>query len=330
MKQTYAPAILPVVAGYGSVAGPKEGKGRFAKYFDVIMSDDSVGQPSYEKAEGMLYLTAAQQALGRAGLTPEQLCCMAGGDLLNQIISSGYSAREMGAPFLGLYGACSTMAESLIAGTLLVGGGFTDNVLCVTSSHFSTAERQFRMPLEMGGQRPPTAQWTVTGSGATVLAKAGSGPHVTRFTIGRVVDYGVSDANNMGAAMAPAAADTLAAHFRESGVTPDYYDCIYTGDLGHLGLHLLRDILRADYGLDLGDQLHDCGDEIFLPEQDTHCGGSGCGCAAVTFNGYLLKRMKYGELRRILLVATGALMSTTSSQQGESIPGVAHAVAVEA
>ncbi|MDD4797009.1 MAG: stage V sporulation protein AD [Eubacteriales bacterium] len=329
MKQTYEPKIAPIIAGYGTIAGPKEGEGRFAKYFDNILTDDKMGQKSYEKAEGMLYMAAANQALIRAGITAEELNCMTGGDLLNQIISSNYAAREIGAPFLGLYGACSTMAESLIAGSLMVGGGFMDRVLCVTSSHFSTAERQFRMPLEMGGQRPPTAQWTVTGSGATVLSNRGPGPHIARFTIGRVVDYGVNDANNMGAAMAPAAADTLAAHFRDTRLPLDYYDCIYTGDLGRLGLQLLRDILRADYGMDLGDRLHDCGNEMFLPEQDTHCGGSGCGCAAITFNGYLLKEMQYGNIKKFMLVATGALMSTTSSQQGESIPGIAHAVAVE-
>ena len=322
---------LPVpawIVGHSSAVGPMEGQGPMGKWFDTILNDDTVGETTYEKAELMLFSMTVDQALASAHLKPEELDLMCAGDLLDQIISSSFSARSLAVPFLGLYGACSTMVESLIVGSLAIAAQCADKVLCLSGSHFSTAERQYRYPLELGSQRPPTAQRTVTAAGATVLASQGQGIAVRGLTIGKVIDYGITDANNMGAAMAPAAADTIATHLDEYGIAPDYYDYIVTGDLGKLGKELTEEFLQQR-GYVLGSRYRDCGCEMFDDSQDAHSGASGCGCAASFLNGYYLKRMEYGEIKRILLVATGALLSPTSAQQGESIPGVAHAVSIE-
>ena len=267
-------------------------------------------------------------AITKAGKQPQDINYLFGGDLLNQIITANYAARNLGIPFFGLYGACSTLTESLSLGAITISGGYADTVLCVTSSHFCTAERQFRFPLEMGTQRPPTAQWTVTGAGAFLLSNDDKPPYITHITTGKVIDYGITDTNNMGAAMAPAAAALIKAHFEDTQQGPDAYDLIVTGDFGSFGRELLIDLLKKE-GYDIADRLIDCGCEIYSQEQDVHAGASGCGCSAVVFGAYILKNMEEGLYRRILLLSTGALLSTTSIQQGESIPGIAHSVVID-
>ena len=258
----------------------------------------------------------------------EQLDYVFAGDLLNQCIATSYSLRAQQVPFFGLYGACSTMAESLSLGAMLLDGGFGSHIAAMTSSHFCSAERQYRNPLEYGGQKPPTAQWTTTGSGAVVLSKQGKGPYVTHVTTGKVMDKGITDANNMGAAMAPAAYDTLRAHFQDTGRSPDFYDLIVTGDLGSLGKEIVLDFFQRD-GVDLSKNYDDCGVLLFdAQKQDVHAGGSGCGCSAVVLTGYLLRQMALGKLNNLLFCGTGALHSPTSTMQGESIPGICHAVAI--
>ena len=265
----------------------------------------------------------------KAGLQPEQLDYVLSGDLLNQCVGSAYAMRDIGVPYLGLYGACSTMAESLSLAAMLIDGGYAEHAAALTSSHFCSAERQYRFPLEYGGVRTPTAQWTVTGSGALILGASGNGPRVTMVTTGKSADAGITDANNMGAAMAPAAYETLKAHFADTGRTPDYYDLIVTGDLGKIG-HAVVMRLFQDDGIDLTGLYTDCGLLIYdLEGQDVHAGGSGCGCSASVLAGHLLKLLESGQIRRLLFAATGALMSPTASMQGESIPGICHAVAIE-
>ena len=282
---------------------------------------------SWEKAESKLIELSANGALQMANLNKEDISLFFGGDLLNQCIATNYTLRTLAIPFLGLYGACSTMAESLIAGAMSIDGGFANNVLCATSSHFCSAERQFRFPLEYGGQRPQSSQWTVTGSGATVLSNQGNGIRITRACVGKVIDAGVKDLNNMGAAMAPAACDTLCAFFHDTNTTPWNYDLIITGDLGNIGKDLLKELLfQNGYA---ANNLEDCGALIFSEDQDAHAGGSGCGCSASVLNSYLLKQMQQGKWNNILFMATGALMSPTSALQGESIPGIAHLVQLE-
>lgn len=328
-SQTVRLGNPPSIISTASIVGPKEGKGPLARYFDVILNDDLYDEKSYEKAECKMVKETAAMAINKSGLQREQIDYMLAGDLLNQIITSSFAARELSIPFFGLYGACSTMAESLSLGSMLVDGGYGDHILCVTSSHFSSAERQYRYPLELGTQRPPASQWTVTGSGAALLAAGGCGPYVTHVTTGKVIDYGIKDANNMGAAMAPAAADTIAQHFKDTGFRVEDYDLIATGDLASVGKELTEDLLKKE-GLDIGKIYTDCGLEIYdMEKQDIHAGGSGCGCSAVVFCGYFFDMLKKGTLNRILLISTGALLSTTSSQQGESIPGIAHAVTIE-
>lgn len=328
-KQTVRFSSPPSIVSTSTIVGPKEGDGPLAGYFDRILDDDMFGEKSYEKAECKIAKEASFDVIAKSGLNKDTIDYMLAGDLLNQIITSSFAARELSIPFLGLYGACSTMAESLSVGAMLVDGGYADNVLCVTSSHFSSAERQYRFPLELGNQRPPTAQWTVTGSGAAIVSANGSGPYITHVTTGKVVDYGIKDANNMGAAMAPAAADTIYQHFSDTGFKPGDYDLIATGDLARVGKELTDELLRGK-GIDISGIFTDCGIEIYdIDRQDMHAGGSGCGCSAVVFCGYFYNMMKQRKLNRILLVSTGALLSTTSSQQGESIPGVAHAVTIE-
>ncbi len=325
------PSMPKIIAG-ASFAGPKEGEGPLKDYYDVVIDDDIFGEETWEKAECKLFVSAARKCLEKAGVVEKNVDYMLGGDLLNQIMTASIAARELGIPFIGLYGACSTMAQSLAIGAMLMDGGHANNLLCAASSHFCTAERQYRFPLEYGGQRTPTAQWTVTGAGATLLSndeKLKPIAKITHTTLGRVVDMGIKDANNMGAAMAPAAAATLSAHFRDTSRRPQDYDLIVTGDLGRVGHDLLLELMeQKGYPLDKNTYM-DCGLQVFDANQDTHAGGSGCGCCAITLNSLLLNGFKTAKWNRILFMATGALISPTSNQQGNSIPGIAHAVAIE-
>ncbi|HIZ93122.1 stage V sporulation protein AD [uncultured Flavonifractor sp.] len=327
-RQTVALQDPPSVIGSAAVVGKKEGEGPLAATFDHISQDDSFGERSWEKAESAMQKLALAAALSKAGLSVSGLDYLLAGDLLNQCIGSGFAVRGQDVPFLGLYGACSTMAESLSLASMLLDGGYGTKIAAMTSSHFCSAERQYRSPLEYGGQRTPTAQWTVTGSGCVILADQGPGPYITHVTTGKVVDKGIKDAANMGAAMAPAAYSTLSAHFQDTGRKPSDYDLIVTGDLGQLGRDIVADWFHRD-GMDLKN-FNDCGTLIYdLEGQDVHCGGSGCGCSAVVLAGMLLNGMAGGRWKRILFCGTGALLSPTSSQQGESIPAICHAVALD-
>ncbi|MBM7613536.1 stage V sporulation protein AD [Alkaliphilus hydrothermalis] len=319
----------PAIVSAASIVGPKEGQGPLSNYFDKVLEDDLFGEDSWEKAESKMLKEAVRMAVSRQDLMLPDIDYMLGGDLLNQLMSSSFAARDLQIPFLGLYGACSTMAESLSLSAMLVDGGFADRCIATTSSHFSTAERQFRFPLELGNQRPLTSQWTVTGAGAALVANDDGGPFITYITTGKVIDYGIIDANNMGAAMAPAAADTIGRHFDDTGMLPEDYDLIITGDLGRYGRDIASDLLKTK-GYEVVKNFTDCGIEIFNPKkQDTHAGGSGCGCSAVVFCGYLFKLLREHRLNKIMLISTGALFSPTSAQQGESIPSIAHAVTIE-
>ena len=316
-----------LIRGRGSAVGQEEGKGPLGGYFDQIAQDAMWGQDSFEKAEKRFFMEAAKKAVESAGRGLKDIHYMLGGDLLNQIISASYSARDLDIPFLGLYGACSSMAESLCIGSMLIDGGFAQNILCATSSHFATAERQFRYPLELGTPKPPTGQDTVTGAGATVISAEQGDLEIKSVTVGRVVDFGVKDANNMGAAMAPAAVQTILSNLEDLGVDPSHYDAIITGDLGIFGSDILLDLAGRN-NVDLSGVHKDCGKMIF-EGMDKNCGASGCGCGASVLNAYFFKKMLDGDLQRILFVATGALLSPTSVQQGESIPSIAHAVHIE-
>ena len=329
MRQTIEFRNRPKIIGSYSIVGPKEGQGCFGEYFDYVMKDDLFDEKTYELAERKMFEQAVTGAIEKAGLTNADINLMLAGDLLNQIISSSYTARDFSIPYLGMFGACSTMAETLAIGATLINGGHFNNVVCATGSHFSTAERQFRFPLELGNQRVPTSQWTVTAAGASVLSLEGEGPEITMATFGKVVDFGIVDVNNMGAAMAPSAASVIHTHFEDTGRKPSDYDLIVTGDLGKLGAEILVDLLE-DKGIKLGINYSDCGHSYFTRNQDTMCGASGCGVSASVLNSYIYKKMKKGEYKRVLFVPTGALMSTTASQQGESIPGVSHAIVIEA
>ena len=316
----------PAILSYASVVGKKEAEGPLSGSFDLSIRDGHFGQSSWEKSETQMQKTALHLALQKADLQESQLDSIFLGDLLNQCIGSSYSMRGKDIPTLGLYGACSTMAESLLLGSMSVAGGFSRISAALTSSHFASSERQYRFPLGYGGQRTPTAQWTVTGSGAVILGTHGEGPYIRSATIGTIVDAGIKDANNMGAAMAPGAFETIRAHLKDLGRKPSDYDLIVTGDLGALGLEALRALLKQE-GLDPGESLQDCGVMIFHREkQDVHCGGSGCGCSAVVLCGTLLGQLRRRKRNRILFCGTGALLSTVSVQQGESIPAVCHAV----
>ena len=327
-RQTVALQDPPSVIGSAAVVGKKEGEGPLAATFDHISQDDSFGERSWEKAESAMQKLALAAALSKAGLSVSGLDYLLAGDLLNQCIGSGFAVRGQDVPFFGLYGACSTMAESLSLASMLLDGGYGTKIAAMTSSHFCSAERQYRSPLEYGGQRTPTAQWTVTGSGCVILADQGPGPYITHVTTGKVVDKGIKDAANMGAAMAPAAYSTLSAHFQDTGRKPSDYDLIVTGDLGQLGRDIVADWFHRD-AMELKN-FNDCGTLIYdLEGQDVHCGGSGCGCSAVVLAGMLLNGMAGGRWKRILFCGTGALLSPTSSQQGESIPAICHAVALD-
>ena len=316
------------IIGSACIAGKMEGDGPLGRSFDLIIDDGHWGEQSWEKAEIKMQKEAIVNAAQNAGKSLSDINIIYSGDLLNQCVGSNFGVRELGIPMYGLFGACSTMAESLSVGAMTIDGGFAENVICGTGSHFASAERQFRLPMEYGGQRTPTAQWTVTGAGMAVLSNEGSGPYITHVTTGKIVDKNIKDAANMGAAMAPAAIDTLVAHFEDTARTPDFYDIIITGDLGKTGYEIVRDIMHG-CGYSMDRVYNDCGLMIFDPEvQDVHAGGSGCGCSALVFCGEILKRMAAGEINRALLVGTGALMSPTITQQGESIPSIAHAVAI--
>ncbi|WP_420888820.1 stage V sporulation protein AD [Cohnella candidum] len=321
----------PVIIGTGTVVGPDEGEGPLAQDFDLVHPDLEIGQPSWEKSERALLEQAADIAIQHAKTSKDDVQFFLGGDLLNQIISNSFAARTLGIPYLGVFGACSTSMESLALASLLVASGAADRALAGTSSHNCTAEKQFRYPTEYGSQKPPTAQYTVTGAGAAVVAREGSGPVVTAATIGKIVDLGIKDPFNMGAAMAPAAVDTIQGHFQDTGRTPGYYDLIVTGDLAGVGHPIASELLRRN-GVPMDEtRFQDCGLMVYdVAKQKVQAGGSGCACSATVAYGHLLKRMARGELKRILVVATGALLSPLSYQQGESIPCIAHAVAIEA
>lgn len=316
----------PAILSTACVAGPKECAGIAGAYVDLALSDDMYGESTFERAERKMLLYAIEKSMEKAGL--KQADVMLSGDLLNQIISASFSARETQLPYLGIYGACSTMSEGLLLGAALADGGYVGTALAATGSHFSSAERQYRYPLELGTTRPPQSQWTVTGAGSAVIAAGARGPVITCGTIGRVVDYGVSDVNNMGAAMAPAALSVLLEHLKDTGREPDYYDLILTGDLGALGSHILCD-LAWEKGIDIEPLHADCGVLVYGSAEEEFQGGSGAGCSAVLFNGCIVDKLRRHKLEKVLFIATGALLSTVSSGQGETIPCIAHAVAVE-
>ena len=314
----------PTILSYGSVVGKKEHEGPLSNEFDAYTIDSFFGEKTFEKAESKLQKTAVQIALDKGGFKDSDIDNIFAGDLLNQCIGSSFGLREFGIPFIGLYGACSTMALSAGLASIFVDGGAAQRAVAVTSSHFCSAERQYRFPLNYGSQRTPTAQWTVTGSGALVLGKGEGKPYINSVTFGEIEDYGIKDINNMGAAMAPAAAGTIKKFFSDTGSSPEDYDVIYTGDLGHVGTNLLYELLERE-GVDIRCRHSDCGLIIFDREkQDVHAGGSGCGCSASVLCSFIMHRFEEGQFKNILFMSTGALMSPTSSFQGESIPGIAH------
>ncbi len=328
----------PVVKGYASVCGNFEKEGPLGEFFDLTFEDHFLGEASWEEAESKLQTLSSETALKKAGISSEDVDFVFAGDLLNQCISSTFGVKKFGIPFLGQYGACSTMAQNLILCSVMVNSRVAKNCLAVTSSHFCSAERQFRTPLEYGGQRPTSAQWTVTGSGALIIGDSANkgrksinenvvyNPYISKATVGRIIDFDVIDVNNMGAAMAPAAADTIKNFFSDTDTCPSDYDLILTGDLGIVGSRLLPRLLAKE-GFDISNKHRDCGLLIYdRKKQDVHSGGSGCGCSAAVLCSIILQKMERGELQNVLFIATGALMSTTSSQQGKSIPGIAHLV----
>ncbi|MCQ2440619.1 MAG: stage V sporulation protein AD [Clostridia bacterium] len=319
----------PSIVGYGSVVGKKEHDGPIGDEFDTYNDDSRFGEKSYEKAESRLQKTAVETALKKCDKTEKDVDCIFAGDLLNQCIGSSFGLRSLGIPFVGLYGACSTMTLGLSLAALTVDSGAVNTAVAVTSSHFCSAERQYRFPLEYGSQRTPTAQWTVTGSGASVIERSENKPYINAVCFGEIEDLGVTDANNMGAAMAPAAAATLMHYFSDTKTKPEDYDIIITGDLGSVGSNLLYQLLERQ-NIDIRCRHNDCGLIIFdLKKQDVHAGGSGCGCSASVLNSFVMHRFESGDFKNILFMSTGALMSPTSTMQGESIPGIAHLVNIK-
>ena len=329
-RQTAELESRPCVAASAAVVGKREGEGPLGACFDCVCKDSYFGEKSWEAAESRMIRRTFTLACQKAGVAENALDVIIAGDLLNQCVSTAFAMKDVASPYFGVYGACSTMAESLALAGMLTDGGYARTACAATGSHFCTAERQYRFPLEYGGQRPPTSQWTVTGAGAAIVTAQGHGVHLTHMTARRIVDAGIDDANNMGAAMAPAAYDTLRAHFADTNRTPEYYDAIFTGDLGALGHDILQSLFAAD-GVTLGARYMDCGVLIYdLRTQDVHAGGSGCGCSASVLCAHILPSMRRGVWKRVLFAATGALMSPTSAQQGRTIPGICHAVALEA
>lgn len=331
-KQTIQLENTPKILMTSSMVGPKEMQGPLNSYFDLNTDDIFYGEKSFEKAESKMMKTCIDDLMSKAGTDNEHIDYIFAGDLLNQCIASGYCIRDLNIPFFGLYGACSTFTESLTLASLFVNSGYAKKAIASASSHFCTAERQFRMPLEHGNQKSPTAQCTTTAVGAALIVPndiGGNNPRITYATPGKIVDQGIKDMTNMGAAMAPAAFNTIMTHLIDTGRNAEYYDAIITGDLGVLGSEILVDLFQKE-GINLNGIHNDCGALIYDHEkQDTHCGGSGCGCMGSVFSGYFYKRLKDKTLNKVLVLATGALMSPTSSMQGESIPGIAHAVAIE-
>ena len=327
-SQTIRFKTQPRIVSTSTIAGPKEGEGVIGRYVETLLADDMFGESTYEKAECKMLSHVIEGAIRNANVKRKEVDLLISGDLLNQIISASFAARDYSIPFLGVYGACSTMAESLGVAAAFVDAGYCKRVVAATGSHFASAERQYRYPLELGCTRPPQSQWTVTGAGAAMVSGEGDGVRITSATFGKVVDYGVTDVNNLGAAMAPSAADTLLTHFRASGEEAEAYDLIVTGDLGALGSRILKD-LTWEKGLDISKNHVDCGEIVYNVIEDEFQGGSGAGCSALVLNSYLYSKMMTGSIKRILFVATGALLSTVSSGQGESIPCIAHAVTLE-
>ena len=319
----------PSLRGYAAVVSKKEGEGPLGREFDMVSDDAYFGEKTWEKAESHIQKEALNRALGKAGTTPSQVDFVFAGDLLNQCIGSAYAMRGMNVPFIGLYGACSTMAESLALASLFVECGIAECAAAVTSSHFCSAERQFRFPLEYGCVRAPTSQWTVTGGGAAIVSGGETAPFVREVCFGKINDLGVTDINNMGAAMAPAAADTVSQYFSDTLTSADNFDMIFTGDLGYVGSEMLAELLERD-GISLGKKHMDCGKLIYDKKQEVEAGGSGCGCAASVLCSYIANRIRRENWRNVLFIATGALMSPTSNQQGESIPGIAHLIRLSA
>ncbi len=327
-KQSFVLMNPPVITAWANVAGKKESEGPLGGTFDIQSNDSYFGQKTWEQAEKHMQELALDTLTKKAGIKKADLELVFSGDLLNQCIGSSFTLRNTGIPHLGLYGACSTMAESLLLAAMTVGGGYFDNVAAMTSSHFASSERQYRFPLGYGGQRTPTAQWTVTGAGAALVSSQGKGPHITACTVGIVTDLGIKDANNMGAAMAPAALSTIRSHFTDLKTGPEDFDLIVTGDLGQHGKDILLTLAQKE-GMSLGGKIADCGCLIFDNlKQDVHSGGSGCGCSAITLCGDLLNKLQKGKLKKILFCGTGALLSPTSTQQNLPISGVCHAVAI--
>ncbi len=328
-KQSFVPNATPIITAWANVAGKKESAGPLCNTFDIKSNDSYFGQKTWEQAEKHMQQLALETLIKKANIQKNELELVFSGDLLNQCIGSSFTLRNTNIPHLGLYGACSTMSESLLLAAMAVGGGYFDKVAAMTSSHFASSERQYRFPLGYGGQRTPTAQWTVTGAGAALVCSSGNGPKITSCTIGTVTDLGIKDANNMGSAMAPAALSTIRAHFEDMQVSANDYDLIVTGDLGQVGKEVLLSLAQRE-GLSIGGKLMDCGCLVFDNlKQDVHAGGSGCGCSAITLCGELLNKLHSRKLKKILFCGTGALLSPTSTQQNLPIPGVCHAVAIE-
>lgn len=328
-KQTWIYNNKPVIISSAAVGGPFEAAGALAGDFDILNKDIWLGQDSFEKAEKMLLEQACETAIKKANLNKDDISVLISGDLLNQIITSNFAARKLAIPYLGVFGACSSSMEGLAIAALIINNKFGKNVLAAAASHNAAVEKQFRYPTEYGGQKPPTAQWTVTGSGAAVVSEKGDGPKIINATIGKVIDMGLSDPFNMGAAMAPAAVDTIMAHFRDLNIAPDYYDLIVTGDLGAVGHKIASDLLIKKGLIIPAGKFVDCGLMIYKENQPVIAGGSGCACSATVTYGHLLNRLRRKELNRILVVATGALLSPMSYQQKESIPCIAHGVSIE-
>lgn len=327
-KQTVSLGNPPCIVSYAAAVGKKEGEGPLQNCFDFIANDDKMNKQSWEMAEGEFQKTALEFALKKIGLENNDMDYILSGDLQNQCAATHYGIRDTQIPFLGLYGACSTMVEGLSIGSMLISGGYAKKTVCLTSSHFCSAEKQFRNPLEYGGQRTPEAQWTATAAGAAVLSDNGNGPKITHITTGRIIDKGIADISNMGAAMSPAANDTLVAHFKAMDTVPGDYDLILTGDLGVVGSDILCELMKQD-GYDISKVHNDCGKMLYdIDEQDVHSGGSGCGCCASVLCGYILPEMVRGKYTRILVAATGALMNPVTVLQGETIPAISHLVEI--
>lgn len=323
----------PVILSYASIVGKKEGEGPLKDLFDVIEEEAMLGKKTWEEAESTFLKKAAEKALEKACLSAKDIQFIFSGDLLGQLIATSFGVKDFEIPLIGLYGACSTMGEALAIGSMTVDGGFADQILALTSSHFASAEKEFRFPLVYGNQRPLSATWTITGSGSVILGKGDiksqNNPVITSATIGKIVDLGVKDSMNMGACMAPAACETIYQSLTDLGRAPEDYDKIITGDLGYVGKEILIKLL-ADKDIDIEKQHTDCGIEIFDKEtQDTHSGGSGCGCSAVTLSAYVIPKLVSGEWKRVLFVPTGALLSTVSFNEGQSVPGIAHGIVLE-